>query len=192
MIAIAGTIAAIIAVLAAILVPMSMADAPPAPTPVEETAVHQEAEQIDYKRALAIAEEHAGVKAEHIDERELDRDDGRLSWEIEFHSGGVEFEYDIDAYTGEIIEAERDDDDDRRAQAPQAQQQAQQIDGQRALAIAQEHAGVSADYVDDLELDHDDGRLSWEVEFITGSIEYEYDIDAYTGAVISYEQDHDD
>lgn len=189
MIAIAGTVAAIIAVLAAILVPMSMADAPPAPTPIEETAVHQEAEQIDFERALAIAEEHAGVTAEHIDERELDRDDGRLSWEIEFHSGGIEYEYDIDAHTGEIIKAERDDDDARRAQTPQ---QAQHIDGQRALAIAQEHAGVTADYIDDLELDHDDGRLTWEVEFITGPIEYEYDIDAYSGAVISYEHDHDD
>ena len=45
---------------------------------------------------------------------DLDRDD--LVYEIEFRSGGVEYEYDIDAVTGKILQKEtdgKDVDDDR-------------------------------------------------------------------------------
>jgi uncharacterized membrane protein YkoI len=68
------------------------------------------------------------------------------------------------------------------------------ISGERALQIATNHAGVPRNQirVDDLELDSDDGRLSWEIEFHHGNWEYEYDIDAYTGAIIKSERDWDD
>ena len=43
---------------------------------------------------------------------ELDEDDGRYSYEFEIINDGIEYEIDIDAYSGEIIkfESERDDD----------------------------------------------------------------------------------
>lgn len=39
-------------------------------------------------------------------------------------------------------------------------------------------------------LDHENGRLVYEVEFIAGGMEYEYDIDAATGEVLKFEKDH--
>ena len=39
----------------------------------------------------------------------------------------------------------------------------------------------------DVELDSDDGRRIYEVDFEVGSKDYEYDIDAYTGKIIKYE-----
>ena len=62
--------------------------------------------------AKAIALKHAGVSASSatFQKAELDRDDGRLEYELEFRSGGVEYEYKLDAVNGTILEAERDHD----------------------------------------------------------------------------------
>ena len=43
-----------------------------------------------------------------------------------------------------------------------------------------------------VELDRDDGYTLYEVEFRVGRMEYEYKIDAYTGAVLQAENDYDD
>ena len=37
--------------------------------------------------------------------------------------------------------------------------------------------------------DFDDGRLLYDVEFYAGSTEYDYEIDAYSGSVLSFDQD---
>ena len=61
----------------------------------------------------------------------------------------------------------------------------------QAEAIALQHAGVSAGQVKGLksELDVDKGVAHYEVEFRVGQWEYEYDIHADTGAVLSFEKD---
>jgi uncharacterized membrane protein YkoI len=42
---------------------------------------------------------------------EMDYDDGRLEYEVEFKSGGMEYEYTIDGVTGNILSFERETDD---------------------------------------------------------------------------------
>ena len=56
-------------------------------------------------KAMEIALAQAGVKASDavFDDREVDFDDGRAIYELEFVSGGVEYEYDIDAKTGAVL-----------------------------------------------------------------------------------------
>lgn len=66
---------------------------------------------IDAQEAINIAlKEFPGT----VDSYELDDDDGRLIYEIEIESSKGEAEFEIDAYTGEIlvIDIELDDDDD--------------------------------------------------------------------------------
>ena len=62
-----------------------------------------------------------------------------------------------------------------------------------AKAAALRHAGLSADRVTDvdIDLDRDNGRLIYEIDFNCDGIEYDYDIDAETGAVISADKDRD-
>lgn len=64
-------------------------------------------EKISSKEAKSIALKLADGK---IEDFELDEDDGRLIYEIEIKAKGVEHEIEIDAYTGEVIEHEVDDD----------------------------------------------------------------------------------
>lgn len=66
------------------------------------------------------------------------------------------------------------------------------ITEEKARQIALEHAGLSADQVTFLKsrLDWDDGRQVYDIEFYTASYEeYDYEIDAATGAIVSCDYD---
>lgn len=67
----------------------------------------------------------------------------------------------------------------------------QLITHEQAQEIALEHAGVDgADAVGlHTELQIDDGRQEYEVLFRVGHIEYEYEIDAVNGTIVSYDRD---
>ena len=68
------------------------------------------------------------------------------------------------------------------------------ITAEQAKRAALRHAGVKAGEAVFVKagLDWDDGRVCYEVEFYAGNTEYDYDIDAVTGAVLSCDRDWDD
>lgn len=164
---------------------------------------------IGREAAKQIAFDHAGVSAANATSVDVDMDweHGAMVYEVEFKSGGYEFEYDIDAKTGAIYGSERDRndnddyDDDHDYKAPgtgtsQSQPPASSsyIGTARAKEIALAHAGVSAGSIRDLdiELEREHGVMVYEVEFESGDYEYEYEIDARTGAVYKSEKDRND
>ena len=64
-------------------------------------------------QAFAIALEHAGLTAEQVSylNAHLDRDDGRWVYEIEFRKGRTEYEYEVRASDGKIVDYDKDWDD---------------------------------------------------------------------------------
>ena len=157
--------------------------------------------------ALQKAYDHAGVSASAATVREMKRDydDGRAVYDIEFHAAGVKYEYEIDAYTGAVVKYESETISSGNAGGNTGSNGGGSTNGNggsgtnyigssAALQKAYDHAGVSASNVFDVEsdFDWDDGRAVYEIEFQCGATEYEYEIDAVTGAVITYEMDTDD
>ena len=69
--------------------------------------------QITEAQALEIALKHAGVaKADaSLIQVKPDVDDGMEQFDVEFHAGGKEYNYDIDAKTGRVVDYEADIDD---------------------------------------------------------------------------------
>ena len=61
----------------------------------------------------------------------------------------------------------------------------------QAQAIALDHAGLTEQEVSRLQVraDWDDGRQEFEVEFNAGYLEYEYEIDAASGRILSFDKD---
>ena len=59
---------------------------------------------------------------------------------------------------------------------------------EQAKEIALQHANVSAEHAlfTKAHMDYDDGREVYDIEFYVGGTEYEFDIDAATGAVTEY------
>lgn len=70
---------------------------------------------------------------------------------------------------------------------------AQELTAEEAKAIALAHAALSADQVTGLKAkkDRENGLSVWEVEFRQGDWEFDYDVNAETGAIVKWEKDYD-
>ncbi|MCG7229362.1 PepSY domain-containing protein [Corynebacterium minutissimum] len=90
-----------------------------------------------------------------------------------------------------VVEQDDDDRDDKIDD--QQAESADSLTGDDALTAAYAHAGVDASTVTDKEVELDDGDNGkgphWEIEFTSNGQEYEYDVDAATGAVLEHEVD---
>lgn len=144
---------------------------------------------------------------------EADRERGRLVWEVEFYHNGVEYEYDIDANTGEVVKRKTEKEDrpsvspdpaptpdpvpnpdpapnpDPKPEPPVADE----LSADDALAVALADAGLSKDSVSRVrvEKDRDDGVWVYEVEFEKGRTEYEYEIRVSDGKILERDIDND-
>lgn len=124
-------------------------------------------------------------------------DESPAHYEVEIRSQtGEEFEYKVDAYTGAILESKREAADGTEVPVVQPSKPAASgdIGYAKAKSVALNHAGVSEGkaYDMDIELDDEDGRLIYEVEFKSGNMEYSYEINAATGAILKHEAELDD
>lgn len=156
----------------------------------KNTSAPEQKTEITPAKAGEIAFEHAKVsRGEAADYRsKLENEDGVWVYEIEFRVGKTEYEYEIDAETGRIISAEKETKNET------AQGGEIRLTGSQAAAKALEHAGLSASQVKELEceLDYEDGKPVYEIEFKYGNTEYEYEISAYDGSVVSSKNEKDD
>lgn len=156
--------------------------------------------------AAEIALKDAGLDKNAVKlDVELDWEDGRMVYDVDIKDGRFEYEYEIDARTGEILDAEKeapdsgDDDDDDQPETkqgdlvPESLPSSVTVTEDEAKRIALEKAGVDADKVTDLriEMDEEDGRLVYEIEFISGGHEYEIVIDAETGKILEYDTENE-
>ncbi len=165
--------------------------------PDEQTQPGQQdqAEQIDMDTAKTIALADAGLNAADVTftKQELDWDDGKAEYEVEFYTAEKEYEYEIDAFTGLIV--------DRSMEIIQKQVDAaapgntdSYIGEDRAKEIAAGDPGYAVTDVvfTKVELEQDDGRMEYEVEFYKDCMEYEYCIEACGGSILEHDCEHDD
>ena len=148
--------------------------------------------------AAYAAEQYAGTTALDSVTAEVDSelDEFPAHYEVELHTAWGEFEYLVDAYTGKVLSGQKD----LPATAPVGDETAKptapigDIGHAKAKSIALNHAGVSENkaYDMEIELDDEDGTLVYEVEFKFGGMEYSYEINAATGAILKHEAELDD
>ena len=160
-------------------------------------------DMITEERAKDIAIEHSKVNEEDVKYifAKTDREHGMTVYEVEFFvSDGSEYDYEINAATGEIVgfdydaemhysfdgrprEERRRDRDRLIAETSAADNN--DIGADEAKKKALEDAGVSESEVRfiESERDRDDGRIKYEIKFFHGSLEYEYEVDGATGRI---------
>ena len=184
--------------------------------------------QISVDEAKQIALAHANLAQKDVTfvKTKLDNEDNRIVYKIEFVISNIEYDYEIDAVSGEIISSDSDvEDDNKKIQTETSQQQnsadhsnkdkakgsqehstaqtqaptaaptqpaPSKISVERAKQIAVSHAGVSGASFTKVELDTDDGIAVYDIEFKVGNTEYDYEINAASGAIISSSLEIDD
>lgn len=169
---------------------------------VESVGTASDKAYIGEAKAREIALLHAGVSENALTgyEIELDTSWGVMVYDVEFKASGYEYDYEINAVDGSIVKSKKELDDDYvRPQTGQNSTASNNsgtatgtiISEASAKETALDHAGVSAEDIRGYEskLDKDDGITAYEIEFKANGYEYEYKINAVTGAVIKSEKE---
>ena len=140
---------------------------------------------VDEAAAQKIALEHAGVKAADatITKSKLDYEDRRQVYEIEWYAGGKKYDYEIAVDTGEILSSGYDE-------------KTAGWSGSNSVTVSEADAkqtalgrvsGATEKDIYEWQFDYDDGRPEYEGKIIYGGTEYDFTIDASSGAVIEWE-----
>lgn len=118
-----------------------------------------------------------------IVELSVDYDDGRKVYEGEAYLNTSEYEFEIDAATGNFIKW-KEEKHENTSNASSL------ISAEKAKSIVL--AKVPGAAITDLELDEDDGGYYYEGEARKGSVEYEFVINAVNGSIVEWEEDSED
>ena len=142
---------------------------------------------VDEEMAQKIALEHAGVKATDatITKSKLDYEGRRQVYEIEWYADGKKYDYEIAVDTGEILSSAYDEKTSGLSVSNSSNVTVSEADAkQTALGRV---SGATEKDIYEWEFDYDDGRPEYEGKIIYGGTEYDFTIDASSGAVIEWE-----
>ena len=163
-------------------------------TPAVSYGEVNKSQYIGKDKALNIALAKAGLKKSQISgcEVEFECDDGNITYDIEFYCGSAEYEFEIDATTGNIIEYETDGDGYEGSHHKNSADNSgsKYIGRSRAKEIALAKAGLTASQIHDYEIELDDGE--YEIDFKYQNMEYGVDIDAKSGKILKFDKEYDD
>ena len=142
---------------------------------------------VDEEMAQKIALEHAGVKATDatITKSKLDYEGRRQVYEIEWYAGGKKYDYEIAVDTGEILSSGYDEKTSGWSGSNSSNVTVSEADAkQTALGSV---SGATEKDIYEWQFDYDDGRPEYEGKIIYGGTEYDFTIDASSGAVVEWE-----
>lgn len=147
----------------------------------------------DAAKQAALAD--AGVSAgdARFTKVRMDYEDGVPVYEVEFYTATHEYDYEIHAQNGSVFhkEVEAHQTSSGNHHGGTGTQTGADIGAEAAKNAALNHAGCAAGDVvfTKVERDYDDGWLIYEIEFYKGGLEYEFEIDGTSGAVLKFERD---
>ena len=161
-------------------------------SPITTSGSASQSAYIGLEAAKQAALNHAGVSASQATflEAEYDYDDGRMVYEVEFHVNGTEYEYEIDAQTGDVVKHKTEQ--NGAGAGGSSANTSSYIGESAAKAAALKHAGVSESSTKycNAWLEYDDGRPEcYEVEFMAGNTRYEYKIALTAPTVLESERE---
>ncbi len=134
-----------------------------------------------------IVFKHAKVENKNIVnlEIEYDYENGNMIYDVEFDCNNIEYDYEVDAVSGKILESEienKSKDSNNNNNSSNTY-----LSKDKIKEIALKKSNVSKYYDYDIEFKFKGGTPIYEVEFETDSAEYDIKINAKNGNIIKYE-----
>ena len=150
----------------------------PAEDKVENAAVLSEDE------AFQIALDDAQVAGTEVTNMRVrqETENGKVIYDVEFYAGVMEYDYEIDAETGAILEKDMEIEDDF-----QAVDLAVSVSKEEAVKLLLEKVPGASEQNIHMKLEEDDGRVVYEGEGLYVKKEYDFEISAQTGEILSWE-----
>ena len=158
--------------------------------------------KITSDKAKEIALNHANLSENQVTfiKSNIDYDDGMKAYDVEFYHNNQEYDYKIDANSGAIVEYDLDIENyvipqtntNSNTNIPNNNlnnSNTQIISDAKAKEIALKHANLTNDKVSFIKANQefDDGIEKYDIEFYHNSKEYNYEINANNGKIVSYE-----
>jgi peptidase propeptide and YPEB domain protein len=161
---------------------------------------------IGVEKAKSIALKDAGVSGATFVKTKLETEDGVKVYDVEFYKANVEYDYEIDAITGKILEKDLDIENfsipkkkattnkqtTKSKVKTSTKKAAKDIGVEKAKSIALKDAGVSNVKFTKAKVDYENGIKVYDIEFRKGNKEYDYEIEAATGKIRERNVDLDD
>lgn len=155
---------------------------------------------ISMQQATEVALQDAGFSSSEVESLSgnLDSDDELRHYDVSFVSQGMEYDYEIKASDGTILEKDREavetHSSSQNVSLPaesSTMTDSDFISIDEAKSIALQVSGVDASNAvfTEAELNVDDGVHIYEIEFISGDMEYSFEINAMTGSVAEWEKE---
>ena len=160
--------------------------------------------KITMEQAQEIALKHAKLTSDQVSfiKTDTELENGIEVYNIEFSYENKEYDYKINSANGEIVEYDSDIEDyditqqqttkGNKSVTPNNQNSNNsKITVEKAKEISLKHANLKDNQVvfDKTEMDYDNGVQVYDIEFHYNNVEYNYEIDANTGNILSYSQD---
>ena len=138
---------------------------------------------ISEEEAIKIATDYLNIKIENVSftKNKLDYDDGTLIYELEFYYNDTDYEFNINAYTKEIINVSIDSNDYSTNNSDNY------IELEKAKELVKNHSKKDNIFFVKAEFDFDNKTPIYELEFYDNNKKYEYEVNASTGNIIKYE-----
>lgn len=150
---------------------------------------------VTLEQAKQTALQHAGKTASQVQfvKAQQDWENGRKVYEIEFIvSGGTgytEYDYEIDVVTGKIVSYDYDAESYIPSQSTNTNANVKISEAAAKQTALARVPGATAANLYKFKLDFDDGRWEYEGEIRYGTMEYDFTIDANTGAIIEWDME---
>ncbi|WP_292377860.1 PepSY domain-containing protein [Methanosarcina sp. UBA289] len=153
---------------------------------VNETTIV--ADNITADRAKEIALAHAGLTEADVTfvKANLDTDDGRQEYEIEFYNASTEYDYEIDMSTGEVLSYDSDAENYSASGSTQSGNTNTYIGEEKAKSIALAKVPGATESDIQLHFDSEDRMAIYEGSIVFGNMKYEFEINAATGTIVDW------
>lgn len=151
---------------------------------------------VDEAKRIAL-EKVAGASESDIVKAVKDIDDGREEYDVEIVYDGFEYDIELSAEDGRLLDISKEKADAEEPVVVETASPSSDNSSDADLAKAKKTAlaqvpGASESDIVKAHKDYDDGRQEYEVEIRYNGYEYDYEIDAETGNIISSDVDRID